>query len=150
MFDVIATTLLTTSLVAITLYGGFRFFEKKLWVIVESIGEMFASTISTPAVSKAMGILGKRSGEVRRDSAVVDQLASDVLSGPKMSALKMGASAIGIDIDEYIEEHGAVGTLQGLQTIAGALGIDVNQIIGGGLGEMASGGAPQGGSNPYL
>ena len=116
--------------------------------MVDVIGEMFASTISTPAVSKAMGILGKKSGEVRSQSAVVDQLATDVLSGPKFSAMKMGASAIGINIDEYIEEHGAVGTLQGLQTIAGALGIDINQIVSGGLGEVQA--QSVGGRSPYL
>ena len=149
MLDVVLTTLLTTGLVSVMLFAGLRFFEKRLWAIVDSIGEMFASTISTPAVSKAMGILGKKSGESRANSAIVDQLASDVLNGPKMSALKMGASALGINIDEYIEDHGAVGTLQGLQTIAGALGIDINQIIGGGMGEIA-GGSSGGASNPYL
>ena len=150
MIDVVLTTLLTLGGFSVILFTGFRFFEKRLGGYVEAIGEMFASTISTPAVSKAMGILGKKSGEVRSQSAVVDQLASDVLSGPKMSAMKMGASALGIDIDEYIEEHGAVGTLQGLQTIAGALGIDINQIIGGGLGEIAGGAQAANGSNPYL
>ena len=94
--------------------------------------------------------MGSASGKARSESAVVDKLASDVLSGPKMSALKMGASAIGIDIDDYIEEHGAIGTLQGLQSIAGALGIDINQIIGGGLGELSGGGSQTSGSNPYL
>ena len=149
MFDVILTSLLSAGIVSVVLFTGLHLFKKQLWDVVDSIGEMFASTISTPAVSKAMGILGKKSGESRANSAIVDQLASDVLSGPKFSAMKMGASALGINIDEYIEDHGAVGTLQGLQTIAGALGIDINQIIGGGMGEL-TGGSSGGQGNPYL
>lgn len=143
--------------VAITLLGftgilflGFRYFEKKLYNIVDSIADLFSEQMTKPVVSRAMGILGKASGEARSESAIVDKLATDVLSGPKFSALKMGASAIGIDIDDYIEEHGAVGTLQGLQSIAGALGIDINQIISGGMGEATGQSQSSGGSNPYL
>ncbi len=150
MLDVIATTVLTSVSFTVILLIGFRFFEKRLYGIVDSIAELFTEALTQPAVSRAMGVLGKKSGEARSNTAIVDKLASDVLSGPKMNALKMGASAIGIDIDDYIQEHGAVGTLQGLQTIAGALGIDVNQIIGGGLGELTSGATSTAGSNPYL
>ncbi|GAH44544.1 unnamed protein product, partial [marine sediment metagenome] len=52
--------------------------------------------------------------------------------------------------DEYIEENGALGTLEGLQSLAGVLGIDINQVIGGGLGEITGGSAPASGNNPYL
>lgn len=148
MLDVASTVILTLTGFSVILLIGFRYFEKRLYGIVDSIAELFAESLSQPAVSRAMGILGKKSGEVRSQSAVVDKLASDVLNGPKFSALKMGASAIGIDIEDYIEEHGAVGTLQGLQSIAGALGIDINSIIAGGVGEAASGSA--GDNNPYL
>jgi len=149
MLDVILTVGLTLGGFAVILFSGFRYFKRDIYGMVDSIAELFTESLSKPAVSRAMGILGNASGESRSKSAIVDKLATDVLSGPKMSALKLGASAIGIDIDDYIEEHGALGTLQGLQTIAGALGIDVNSIIGGGIGEI-QGQAPQGGDNPYL
>jgi len=149
MLDVLLTSVLTLSGFSVILFAGFRFFEKRIYGIVDSIAELFTESLTQPAVSRAMGILGKASGESRSNSAIVDKLATDVLSGPKFSAMKMGASAIGINIDDYIEEHGAVGTLQGLQTIAGALGIDINQIISGGMGEIA-GGSSGGVGNPYL
>ena len=118
--------------------------------MVDSIGEIFSSIVTEPKVSKAFGILGKNSGEARANRATVDALAGDILNGPKFGALKVGASMLGIDIDNYIEEHGAIGTLQALQQIAGTLGIDVNQIMAGGLTEGLGAGPSGGERNPYL
>ena len=114
---------------------------------IDDVADLFGGILSEPTVKKAFSILGGKSGEARSDKAVVDSLATDILDGPQFASLKMGADLIGVDIDSYIEKHGAMGTIQGLSQIAGMLGIDINSIIGGGL---QSGGVTQSSSNPYL
>ena len=114
---------------------------------IDDVADLFGGILSEPTVKKAFSILGGKSGEARSDKAVVDSLATDILNGPKFSALKMGADLIGVDVESYIEKHGAMGTIQGLSQIAGMLGIDINSIIGGGL---QPGGQAQGSINPYL
>jgi hypothetical protein len=115
---------------------------------IDEVADLFGGILSEPTVKKAFSILGGKSGEARADKAVVDSLATDILNGPQFASLKMGADLIGVDVESYIEKHGAMGTIQGLSQIAGMLGIDINSIIGGGL--QAGGSSSSGSSNPFL
>ena len=115
---------------------------------IDDVADLFGGILSEPTVKKAFSILGGKSGEARADKAVVDSLATDILNGPQFASLKMGADLIGVDVESYIEKHGAMGTIQGLSQIAGMLGIDINSIIGGGL--QSGGAGSQVSSNPYL
>ena len=45
----------------------------------ESIGEQLSGIFEKPAVSKAMGILGKRSGEVRGNKALMNKVANKAI-----------------------------------------------------------------------
>jgi len=148
--DVILTTILVISSFSFLLVLSFRRFEGRIVDIVDSVGDIFSEILTQPTVSKAFGIIGSASGKARGESALADKLATDILSGPKFGALKMGASALGINIDEYIEEHGAMNTITGLQSIAGALGININDVISGGLSQMGGTEQQSDGSNPYL
>ena len=114
---------------------------------IDDVADLFGGILSEPTVKKAFSILGGKSVEARSDKAIVDSLATDILDGPQFASLKMGADLIGVDVESYIEKHGAMGTIQGLSQIAGMLGIDINQIIGGGL---QTGGSAPSSSNPFL
>ena len=146
----IATALVIISSFTGIFFIGLKLFERRLYTIVDSIGDLFSGILTQPTVSKAFGILGSASGDARGKSAMADKLATDILNGPKFGALKMGAGALGIDLDAYIEENGAMNTISGLQSIAGALGIDVNQIISSGAAGLTDPNAGGGGTNPYL
>ena len=149
--DIVLTTVLILTGISSLLFIGFRRFEGRIVSIIDSVGGLLEEMFTGPTISKAFGILGSASGDARGKSAMADKLATDILNGPKFGALKMGAGALGIDLDGYIEEHGAMNTITGLQSIAGALGIDVNQIISSGaagLTDPTAGGG--GGANPYL
>ncbi len=127
---------------------GLFILQRRLSKTVDSFADLFSSMLTEPTVKKAFSILGGKSADAKENRAVIDSLATDILSGPKFAAYKMGASMIGIDIDSYIQEHGALNTLQGLQSIMGALGINVNDIMAGiSSGSVA---APTGEKNPYL
>lgn len=104
-----------------------------------------------PVVSKAFGIIGKSSADKAKYGAVKDEMLSSVLDSPRMAALKMGADAIGIDIDGMFEKYGPEKTLQGLLEIAGSLGINPMAILSGGLPQgLSLGTTPNSGENPYL
>ena len=95
--------------------------------------ELFTGEVTEPNVKRAMSILGKESGKVRTQEAVTNKLATQVLSGPQLAGLKMAAKAVGIDLDDMIEEYGAVETIQGLSQLGSMLGIDVSQLLSSGI-----------------
>lgn len=98
------------------------YFKGSLEELIGLFGEIFEK----PTVKKAFSILGKQSGETRHNKAITDQIAVDVLNGPKFSGLKLVAKGLGMDVDEYIEEHGATDTIAGIMSLAQMLGIDIN------------------------
>lgn len=127
----------------------FRKVKGEIYEFGNSILEGFTGALTEPTVKKAFTILGKQGGEAKADNLLVDQMAMDLLESPQFSALKMGASAMGFDLDDYIEKHGAVKTLKAAQQLANLVGIDImkfdlSSLAGGGIG----GGG--GGGNPYL
>lgn len=101
--------------------------------INETIGavmEGFTGMFLDPQVKRASTILGKESGRVRAEKATTEDIAQQVLSNPQIQGWKMIAkTALGIDLDEMIEEHGAVETLAGLKQIGETLGIDITQLL---------------------
>lgn len=149
MIDIVLTVLGVAGIFIPVLIIFKKRIMREIVEIVDNIGDLFESILSTPTVKGAMSVLGKKSADASASRKIVDSLATDILSGPKLKALKMGAKQIGIDVDQYIEENGALETLSGIQEIAGYLGIDVNQILQGGVSELSSPGQP-GGSSPYL
>jgi len=117
---------------------------------VDGIAETLSGIFEKPTVKKAFSVLGKRSAEVQKGNRMVDAIAGDVLNSPKIKGLKMAASAIGLDIDSYIEEYGAVDTLQALQQFAPMLGIDIGQLVQGGASGPGVLNTTTQERNPYL
>lgn len=61
----------------------------------DAFSEGIESTLSKPAVSKAMGILGKRSGEVRANDAAFNKVADFVVNSDPI--VKTIVDQVGID-----------------------------------------------------
>lgn len=109
---------------------------------------MFDEIVDNLFTKTKMSDLGTKSGEKRKSKAIMEQVANDILDGPQLKGLKMAASAIGVDVDEYIEEHGAVDTIGAVTSLANMLGIDVMSLLSQGLN--SSGQTVSGDNNPYL
>ena len=115
---------------------------------MDLIGEAFEGIMSQPIVKGAMTNLGKMGGDARAESILVDSMAADMLDSPQFAGYIMAAEALGLDIQGYIDKHGAVKTIAAAQQLAGMAGIDLMNID---LSSLAKpGGAPSSGSNPYL
>lgn len=120
LFIIVATSLLTAGLVFLSL----RFVFSKI------VGGISGLT------SLGAKVAGENSGLIRGNRAATEEVASKILNSPNLAGLKMIASQAGFDIDEMIEEKGALNTLSGLQQVLGMLGVDVNQILTQGLGSV--------------
>ncbi|GAI26120.1 unnamed protein product, partial [marine sediment metagenome] len=100
-------------------------------------------------VKKAFGIIGSQGGQVTAERGLTNKIAMDVLNGPKFGGLKLAASAVGIDLDSYIQEHGAINTMNSISSLAGMIpGFDLGSILKG--GGNPSVGFEANGGNPYL
>ena len=88
------------------------------------IGETIKGALETPAVSKAMGILGKHSGEARADAALQKKVASKLLD--QMPAIGMILEQFDLTPVEGLKlmNDPLIGPLiqRGLAAASGALG----------------------------
>ena len=108
--------------------------DSKIQMAIDNVGEALHEVFAQPIVKGAMTTLGKQGGAAMQHKAITNKMALDVLASPKMSALKLLAkTTLNIDVDQYIEENGAVQTLGAAQELAGLVGVDLNQLMAGGL-----------------
>jgi len=123
--------------------------QEKMQGALDLVGEAFEGILSQPTVKSAMSIIGKQGGEARAENILVDQMATDMLDSPQFSAIRMGAEALGLDIEGYIEKHGAIKTLTAAQQLAKVAGIDLMKIDLNNLGGVLSQpGGSSSGTNP--
>jgi microsomal dipeptidase-like Zn-dependent dipeptidase len=131
VLDIILTVGLQSVILVVLGFFAYRFLARQINDTISAIVENF---FSEPLVKQSMSVLGKKSGEVRAEKATVDKMAKQVLNSPNLAGYKMlGKQLLGIDVDEMIDEEGAMNTIAGLRTLAQALGIDITQMIGQGL-----------------
>lgn len=138
----------------ITSYVGYRLlikiFDQRIQEAIDGVGEALGEIFEKPLVKQSMSMLGQASGKVRGDNAMMGKIATDILSGPKFAGLKTAAKmGFGIDIDSYIEEDGAVKTLENLQGLASLIGIDIGQVMAGGLNGANLSVGYEANNNPY-
>lgn len=122
------------NIIALGIVGfiGYIILRKDIGETISAVVDQFTEIFIDPQVKRSMTILGKESGKVRARQGTVDALALNILDGPRMKGLKMAAKTLlNIDIDSFIEEHGATDTIAGLKEIAGLLGIDISQVLMG-------------------
>jgi len=125
--------------------------QEKMQGALDLVGEAFEGIMSQPLVKGAMTNLGKMGGEARAENLIVDQMATDMLDSPQFAAIRMGAEALGLDIEGYIEKHGAIKTLTAAQQLAKVAGIDLMKIDLANLGGVLSQpGSSSSGTNPYF
>ncbi|GAG72221.1 unnamed protein product [marine sediment metagenome] len=124
--------------------------DERIQGAIDGVGEALNEVFAKPVVKGAMTNLGKMGGAAMQNKSLMNKMAMDVLSGPKLQGLKMIAKqALNIDVDEYIEENGPIATLQAAQGIGDLVGIDVMAVLSGSLnGANLSVGAES--DNPYL
>lgn len=150
----------------ITSLIGYRFYKKeKRGILVtidekiqgaidgvgNSVNEYIEAILEKPIVKASMTNLGQKGGAAMQQKSIVNKMAMDVLDSGKFAGVKLLAkTALNIDLDQYIEENGAVATLQAAQSLGEMVGVDVTQLVaGGGLnGANLSVGAEA--DNPYL
>lgn len=152
-------TLTSTILILVAIIGtsvisaiiAKRVIHEKLQMAIDSISDILIQVFEKPAVSRAMSVIGKEGGAARTRTAVGNHIATDILNSPKFAGLKMAASALGMNVDQYIDEHGAVETLEGIQGLGDMFGFNVQSLLSGevNLGNLAVGHEANG-RNPYL
>lgn len=110
------------------------FVDSRIQTGIDEVGEVLGQIFEKPIVKASMTNLGKLGGAAMRDKSLINKMATDVLDGPKFAGMKMLAKqALNIDIDQYIEENGAVATLQAAQSLGQLVGVDISQVMSGGL-----------------
>lgn len=116
---------------------------------IDSVGDALGELFIDPTVKKGFSLAGTLGGQAKAEGALVDEMANDMLDSPQFSAIRLAAEGIGLDIEGYIEKHGAIKTLQAAQQLAKVAGIDLMKVDLSQLGSLA---APGGTSsdNPYL
>lgn len=116
--------------------------------VFSALGEIFEK----PLVKGSMKVLSEKGHITQSNNALVNRMATDVLDGPKFAGIKLLAKqALNIDVDEYIEENGAVATLQAAQSLGQLVGIDITQALASGLnGANLAVGSEANGVNYYL
>jgi hypothetical protein len=123
--------------------------DEKIQLTLDEVGEQFEGILTQPTVKKAFGIIGSQGGQATAEIGLTNKIAMDVLNGPKFGGLKIAASALGIDIDSYIEEHGAVNTINSITSLAGMIpGFDLGSLLQGG-GDLSVG-FEANGKHPFL
>lgn len=128
------------------------FVDSRIQAGIDDVGEVLGQIFEKPIVKRAMTDLGAKGGAAMQNKALINRMATDVLDGPKFAGLKMAAKmGLNIDLDQYIEENGAVATLQAAQSLGQLVGIDITQALAGGLnGANLAMGSEANGVNYYL
>lgn len=135
--DILATILtivLTSVLTGIIMYMALNYTLNKFG---GSILEFFDKGI----VKQGMSILGKKSGESRRNKALENEIALGVVENT-IGKWKIPLSLVGIDLEELMEKYEPMELLGALNTFLPMLqgaGIDVKGLMGNITGQPGQG-----------
>jgi len=116
---VVLTSVLTCTIVYMgTNYAINRFSQQLLGFFEKGI------------VKQGMSILGKKSGESRRNKSLENKIASGVIENT-IGKWKLPLKIIGVDLDELLEEYEPLELLETLNTFLPLLkgaGVDITQL----------------------
>lgn len=129
--------------------------DNRLQEAIDTIKEAFSEVLTQPLVKRAMTIISTQGVQAREENSLtrdenslINDMATDMLESPQFSVIRMGAKTMGLDIESYIEENGALKTIQAVQQLSKVAGIDLMKLD---LGKLSiSGNNPKGSGNPYL
>jgi len=129
-------------------------FDQRIQMAIDNVADALGAVFTDDKrlAKQAMSLIRKTGVETENKRDIINNMAMNILDGPKFAAIKAAAKmGLNIDIDEYIEENGAVETLQAAQSLGQMVGIDVNQLMAGGLnGANLAVGSEANGVNYYL
>ena len=120
--------------------------------LIYRIGSMLKKTLAgmftDPMVKKSMTVLGKMGGDRKSINAAKEKMAKDLINKQYGKYKPIVEAVAGIDVDEYLEEHGALNVLEAVREFAPVLGIDLQNI---GANVLSPGNKSNTGlKNPYL
>lgn len=149
MLDILQTVALQTVIILGMAGVGYILLKRYINAVVDQIADLLTEIFQGGPVKHAMSVMGQKSGESKKQKAMVDKIATQVLDSPNLAGLKMLGKQLGIDVDAMVEEEGAVETLSGIQQLAGMLGIDISKFLTQGAKglNITTGGNS---TNPYL
>lgn len=126
--------------------------DVKIQTAIDEVGTALQEVFQSPVIKRSLTHMANMGGDAMQNKSIMNKMALDVLDGPKLQALKAAAKmGLNIDVDQYIEENGAIETLQAAQGLGELVGIDVTKLLGGGLnGANLAVGSEANGTNYYL
>ena len=127
MFEQILNIVLTALLTTVFLVFAMRWLFKNIAGSISSLTHLGGK------------LAGEASGSRRASKAVTQDVAKSILGSPQLSGIKMIAGQLGIDIDQMVEDHGAIETMNGITQVLGMLGIDPTSFLSQGLGSLTKG-----------
>lgn len=121
----------------------------KMQEAIDTFSEAFNEIMGQPTIKKAFTIIGKQGNDAQTDNLLLDTMATDFLNSPKFEPYMMAAEALGLDIEGYIETHGAAKTIRSIKQFAKIAGIDLMNLD---LSSLATPlrGSGGGNNNPYI
>jgi len=126
--------------------------DVKIQTAIDEVSTALETVFQSPVIKRSLSHMANMGGEAMQDKAISNKMALDMLNSPKFEGLKMAVKlGLNVDIDEYIEEHGAERTLQSAIALGNQAGIDVMGLLTGGLnGANLAVGSEADGGNYYL
>lgn len=125
ILELIATCVSTSVLTSIIFYLLLNY-------TVNRFGQELLGFFDKGIVKRGMSILGKQSGESRRNKALENEIASGAVEA-LIGKWKIPLSIIGVDLDDLMERYSPMELLNAVQTFLPMLkdvGIDISQLMG--------------------
>lgn len=124
--------------------------DNKIQMTIDGIGGQLEEVFGDPMVKRGMSLIGSQGGQANADKTLQNKIAMDILNGPQFAGLKIIASTLGLNVDEYIEDHGAKSTIEAINSLSGLIpGMDLGSIMKGGMNPSV-GHEANNTKNPYI
>jgi len=117
------TVVLTSVLTGTIVYMGINY-------AINRFSQQLLGFFEKGIVKQGMSILGKKSGESRRNKSLENKIASGVIENT-IGKWKLPLKIIGVDLDELLEEYEPLELLQTLNTFLPLLkgaGVDITKL----------------------
>ena len=150
-FDPITITVTVACFIVNAIFS-IIYFRRQFNSAISDLANILTNVFEKRPVKQAMSMLGKRGAESRQQSAMVDDIALNVLNSPQIGKYKGMLKLAGIDLDAMIEDEGAPATIKAIKDFGDMMGIDIMQLITQGLNSTTADdtGVTSQSQNPYL
>lgn len=123
LLSAIVSSLLTSGIFILVLRKFSGELVAGITEFVENLEQGFGAV-----VKRGYSLMGKAGGDSKAQSAIQNKLAKGFID-KNYGLIKIAADKIfGVDVDELIEEYGAVNIIQAIQQIAPQMGVDLSNL----------------------